>query len=75
MMKRSKKLDVAKNMPPRYHKLPDKEYSTMNSLAIDWLVSQPEIREYVWDHLKQSGLIRYDEVTGKWSGVNGSDKS
>ena len=70
MMKKSKKLDVAKNMPPRYHKLPDQEYSTMKSFASDWLVSQPEILEYVWDHLKQ-----YDEVTGKWSGVNGSDKT
>lgn len=73
-MKRSKKLDVAKKMPPRYHKLPDQDYSTMKSLAIEWLISQSDIREYIWDHLKQSGLIRYDETTKKWSGINSGDK-
>ncbi|HIT90585.1 MAG TPA: hypothetical protein IAC41_09230 [Candidatus Merdenecus merdavium] len=68
--KRSKKLEVAKNLPPSYHKLPGQEYDVNKSEAVQWLIKQPPILEFVWDQLKQSDEITYNPETKKWQGAN-----
>ena len=67
---KSIKLDIAKLMPPLYHKLPNEPYSTEKSQAIQWLIDQSEIQEFIWDKIKQSGDVAYDSDSGKWQGVN-----
>lgn len=67
---KSIKLDTAKSMPPLYHKLPGENYSTEKSQAIQWLIQQPEIQEFIWDKIKQSGDVFYNSATGKWQGVD-----
>ncbi|GED34011.1 hypothetical protein P9G84_22470 [Brevibacillus centrosporus] len=68
--KRSKKLDVGRNLPPSYHKLPGEEYDVRKSEIVQWLIQQPSILEFLWDQFKQSGEIVYDPSTGKWRGVD-----
>jgi hypothetical protein len=68
--KRSQKLNIARNLPPSYHKLPGGEYNVKKSEVINWLIQRPSILEFLWDQLKQSGDIFYDPDTGKWQGVD-----
>ena len=68
--KNSKLYDVVKSMPPLYHKLPDEEFDIRKSRVIWWLVKQPELLEYVWNRIKQSGAVQYNPQTGKWQGVD-----
>ena len=57
-------------MPPLYHKQPECEYDTMKSDVVNWLVSQPSIRERVFYEAKQSKMIEYDTEEGVWVGVD-----
>ncbi len=67
---RSKKLSVARNMPPMYHTLPGHNFDITQSEAIKWLTAQPEILNYIWDNIKNSDDVCYDAATGKWRGVD-----
>lgn len=70
----SKELDVARNMPPLYHKLPGEEYDVNKSEVARWLIQQPDILNYVVNRIKAPGtsepLIKYNPSTGKWQGVD-----
>ena len=68
--KNSKLCKIVKRMPPLYHKLPDEEYDIRKSRVIWWLMKQPEMLEYIWNRIKQSGAIQYNPETGKWQGVD-----
>lgn len=68
--RRSKKLDIGRNMPPGYHKLPGDEYDVQKSEVVQWLIQQPSIQEFVWDQFKMSRDVFYDWTTGKWQGVD-----
>ncbi len=63
-------VDIAKNMPPLYHKQPGIEFDIRKSRTLWWLVKQPEVLNHIWNIVKQSGAIKYDPVTGKWQGVD-----
>ncbi len=67
---RSKKLSVARNMPPMYHTIPGQNFDITQSEVLKWLISQPEILNYIWDNIKNSGDVFYNAVTGKWCGVD-----
>ena len=67
---RSKLLDAVKRMPELRHSIPGKEFKIQNSEVIKWLIMQPEILNYVWNNIKQSGFVKYDSVTGKWTGID-----
>ena len=67
---KSRLYQVARKMPPLYHKLPGEEFNLQKSRALWWLMKQSEVRLYIWDRLKQSGAIVYDRETGKWRGAD-----
>lgn len=67
---RSKKLSVARNMPPLYHSIPGQNFDITRSQVIQWLTAQPEIMNYIWDNIKNSDDVFYDAATGKWRGVD-----
>lgn len=78
--KRTKKdqlLDVARQMPPLHHKLPYESFDWNKSAALKWLVSQPEILNYVWQSISNRSdadeFIVYDSETGMWQGVDYDD--
>lgn len=66
---RSKKLDVAKKMPPLYHTLPGKAFSLEESEVLEWLSSQGELQLWLFNQLSYAGYIEYDPETGLWSGI------
>ncbi len=69
----SKKIECAKYMPPLYHTVPDDEFNIKKSQVVNWLIKSPAILNYLWDHIKQSGLVEYNSKTGKWQGVDYDD--
>lgn len=71
--KRSKLLGIARIMPPRYHTLPGKDFDIKKSEVVKWLISQPEILNFLWNHIKSSGDVIYDPQTGLWQGVDNDD--
>lgn len=68
--KRSKLLEVARMLPPSYHTLPGEEFDIEKSEVIHWLVDQPEILNFLWNNIKQSGDVAYDSATGLWQGID-----
>ncbi|OEC03150.1 hypothetical protein GY31_03325 [Lysinibacillus sphaericus] len=67
--KRSKNLEVARNLPPSYHTLPGEVFDIRNSEVINWLIKQPEILNYLWNNIKNSDDVEYNPATGVWTGV------
>lgn len=67
---RSKKLLVARKMPPLYHTIPGKNFDIAQSEVVKWLIAQPDILNYIWDNIKNSGDVFYDTDTGKWCGID-----
>jgi len=61
---RSKKLLVARNMPPLYHTIPGKNFDIAQSEVVKWLIAQPDILNYIWDNIKNSGDVFYNTDTG-----------
>lgn len=71
-MKKSKteKFNIAKNMPPLFHRLPGEEFDFEKSEVVQWLIQQSDILSYVWDKVKSSGNVVYDKNTGLWQGID-----
>ena len=73
MKRKSKLLDVVKRMPPLYHTLPGCAFDITKSEAVEWLLRQPDMMSYLWNHVRNSKFIEYDVSTGKWKGVDFED--
>ena len=71
--KRSKLLEVARDMPPLHHTLLNQEFNIAKSEVTKWLISQPEILNYLWNNIKQSADVFYDNDSGTWQGVDYED--
>lgn len=63
-------VDVAKRMPPLFHKLPNEDFDYRKSRTLWWLIKQPEVLKYIWDTVRQSEAIVYDSKTHKWHGID-----
>lgn len=62
-------LDVAKTMPPLRHTVGD-QFDINTSEVVNWLIKQPQVRQYIFRTTSAAGLIVYDPATGTWSGKN-----
>lgn len=69
----SKKLDAARYMPPLHHTIPGEKFDVKKSRVILWLLKNPDILNYLWDHVQQSGNVKYNKNTGTWQGVDYDD--
>lgn len=71
-MRRSKKLDIAKQMPTLRHAIPGREFDITESEVAKWLCSQSEIMQHVFDTVSQPAYghksIVYDPESGTWHG-------
>jgi hypothetical protein len=61
--------EAARHMPQLAHRRPGEAFDTHKSLALDWLVNQPGVRQAVFDLAKESGAIEYDPETRTWVGT------
>lgn len=59
---------ASKNMPPLYHSLPGQSFDIQKSEVIKWLISNPEVLQYLFDKVNKSGFIIYNPKTQKWQG-------
>ncbi|WP_435052524.1 hypothetical protein [Faecalibaculum rodentium] len=59
---------AAKRMPPLRHSIPGEPFDIMKSEACAWLLNQPDVRNWVWDRIKDNSAISYDPESGTWSG-------
>ena len=63
-------LDCAKDMPRLTHST-DGSFDINTSEVVDWLISQPEIRQKIFDMAKNQRVIFF--CNGKWQGINYHD--
>lgn len=69
----NKKLLCAKQMPELKHKIDEGKYDVMKSEVVKWLLSQPDIQEYIFKRVTDGGedaLIKYDPERGTWKGID-----
>ncbi len=57
-------------MPPLYHTIPGEKFDIRKSRVIWWLTKQPDILNWLWNNISQSGMVTYNPETGKWQGVD-----
>lgn len=69
-MRRNKFIDMAKQMPPLYHKLPGQDFDIKKSCVIRWLLEHKETYDYILRKLQRSGAIKYNSDTNMWQGVD-----
>lgn len=62
--KKSELLEVAKNMPMNFHRLPGMGYDPDKSKVLDWIANQPELLEWIFQQLRSTGYIVYDPQWG-----------
>ena len=69
--KKSKLLEVGKEMPLLYHSFPDEEYDPTQSQVLRWISEQPELME--WIFRQSTGYVIYEPQWGAWRGVGEHD--
>lgn len=67
MRKRTRKFETARRMPPLHHTLPGQPFHIEDSEVVLWLISRPEIMQYVFDRAAEDCIV-YDAQTGTWRG-------
>ncbi len=65
-MNKTQFLAVTSRMPPLRHATTT-PFDIMASPLVDWLVAQPEIRQWVFDRVRTGGGLIYNPETGKWT--------
>ena len=71
--KKSKLLEVGKEMPMNFHRLPGMGYDPDKSKVLDWIANQPELLEWIFQQLRSTGYIVYDPQWEAWRGVGKHD--
>jgi hypothetical protein len=63
-------LNCAKMMPPLNHAVPNCEFDINDSDVADWLSSQPEIKQKLFEFAKNKRLIVFDAESHTWRGID-----
>ena len=50
-------MSASKNMPPLFHALPGQKFEIRNSEVVKWLISNPEVLQYLFDKVNKSGFL------------------
>ncbi len=71
MKQKSKSLAVIRTMPPQSH-YPNRmvEFDVTHSEVAQWIASQPEVLQYLFNKARDRGLIVFDQDTGCWRGID-----
>jgi hypothetical protein len=64
-----RRLEVVRSMPVMQHQIDSQEFDWLQSPLMAWVTAQPEVRAYLFDKIRGSGLIEFDAVTRTWKGV------
>jgi hypothetical protein len=69
-------LNCVKKMPPLKHISQENNYNIMDSEVCDWLLNNPEVREWIYRKItdstggKNAKFIKFNKETRKWQGVD-----
>lgn len=55
-------------MPPLRHSVPGVPFDIFRSDFVNWLIAQPEVREWLYNKARYSGRVIYSPETGFWRG-------
>jgi hypothetical protein len=61
------RLEPIAGMPPLKHK-DGAVFDQSKSEVMNWIVTLPSVRKFVFDKANQSGLIVFNKTTGTWQG-------
>lgn len=56
-------------MPSGLRHTVGESFDVMTSEVIEWLVQQPELRNYLFEKVRMAGAIEFDVATGTWAGA------
>lgn len=56
-------------MPPLRHSVDGQPFDINQSAVMNWILSQPDIKQWIFDKVKSSERIAYDASTRCWRGV------
>lgn len=71
--KKSKFLEVGKNMPELQHTIQGEEFDYDKSQVLKWIARQPELLTFVKHKLYNLGYIEYDSEKRTWKGIDVHD--
>jgi hypothetical protein len=71
--KRSKAWKRALQMPPLFHQRPGEEFDLAKSEVVNWLCTQAEIRQALFDFYRFNGAIVFRD--GRWHGADNSNNA
>ena len=57
------------SMPELHHTLPGHSFDADKSEVVQWIMSRPGFKNWVFARATSSGRIEYDPGSGTWSGV------
>lgn len=70
-------LEVVRKMPPLYHKMPDEDFDINKSEVVEWLMKQPEIKQFIFEKASNRSdklkPMKYNHTICKWQGVDYND--
>jgi hypothetical protein len=61
-------LQAARRMPETVHYGSERPFNIMKSATVNWLVAQPEVRQWLFNWARKHGAIVYHQ--GRWHGAN-----
>lgn len=56
-------------MPPLPHSVAGQVFDIENSEVVKWLISQPQLKQWIFDKAVGSERIKYNGESGLWCGV------
>lgn len=62
-------LNCVKKMPSLKHKDKNGQFDITKSEVCNWLITQPDIAQKIFDMAMNKGVIKFDSQTGTWQGV------
>jgi len=68
-MNQQKFREMLSAMPPLHHTMPGCAFDEEKSELLNWLLSRPGIKTWLFYRMTNSGRIAYNPETGCWSGV------
>lgn len=75
---KNKRLECLKKMPPLAHSKKGKSFDIMKSDVVNWMVTQPEVRQWLFDKVtdktgRNPEFIKYNSDTHTWQGIDYDD--
>ncbi len=61
--------ELLSGMPALRHSVPGEEFTIEKSEALAWVLAQPCVKVWLWDRIRNTGRIEFDQATGRWRGV------